>query len=102
MPGMEPVWVWESATAQRRLDDVADAALFLLYKWPEDDMTSRAHHAARKAALSVLEGKGRVETFRAAFVKAAERVQILAPGPGRPSVTLPARVARPWARRRKR
>ncbi|WP_246702956.1 DUF982 domain-containing protein [Starkeya sp. ORNL1] len=87
---------------QRQIADVGEAALVLLYKWPEADVTSRPHLTARKPALAALEGKGTHEAFRAAFIKAADRVEILAPGPDRPSVTLPGHVARPWARRLKR
>lgn len=103
---MEPVWVWEKLGVRRKIDDVERAALFLLHSWPDEHMTSRAHLAARKAALAVLEGKKEAPVFRAAFVKAAEEAALLAPQPDLSSVVLPAHVARPWAfgknRRRKR
>lgn len=99
---MEPTWVWEGLGTRRKIDDVERAARFLLVDWPEDHMTSRAHLAARKAALGVLEGKKTAPVFRAAFVKAAEEAGIMAAEPERSSVKLPGRVARPWARRQKR
>jgi hypothetical protein len=61
---------------------------------PEKRMTSRAHMAARKAALAVLEGKKEAPALRAAFVKAAEEAGILARGEERASVKIPARIAR--------
>lgn len=99
---MEPVWVWEGAGLSRQLNDVGDAALFLLYKWPKAEMTSEEHQAARMAALRALEGKGTAEAFRKAFVKAAERAQILAEPPQRSDVKLSNRVAQPWAYRKGR
>lgn len=106
---MEPVWVWEGLAVRRKIDDVERAALFLLNSWPDEHMTSRAHLAARKAALAVLEGKKQAPVFRAAFVKAAEEAGVLATEPDLSSVLLPAHVARPWdmpwsskKRRRKR
>jgi hypothetical protein len=86
---MEPVWVWEGLGARRRIDDVERAALFLLHSWPEKHMTSRAHLAARKAALAVLEGKKEAPAFRAAFVKAAEEAGVLAPGEEHASMRSP-------------
>lgn len=96
MVAMEPVWVWEGAALRRQLNDVGDAALFLLYKWPKQDMTSKAHHAARVAALAALEGTGTAEVFREAFIAAAERVELIASAPMRSDVKLPGHVARPW------
>lgn len=100
MSKMEPVWVWEGAAKLRELNSVREANLFLLYRWPVAERTSSAYLAARKAGLSALEGEGTVEAFREAFVAAAERVQILAPGRQRSTVTPPAHIARPWFRRK--
>lgn len=93
---MEPVWVWESIKMQRRLNTVEDAALFLLHKWPKEDQGSKLHIAAQIAVLEALEEKRPAGEARAAFVEAAERVQILAPGPMKSDVKLPGHVARPW------
>lgn len=93
---MEPVAVWERGAVRHLITDVEKAALFLLHLWPKDHMTSRAHLAARKAALAALEGKATPDKFRSAFVKAAEEAGILAGPAEMPTHELPGHLARPW------
>ncbi|GAB4068097.1 DUF982 domain-containing protein [Ancylobacter sonchi] len=74
---MQPVSIWESDAVMRTLTDVEGAAQFLLTKWPDVDDTE-IRRAARQAALDALIGATFVETFRAAFIAAAEEAGILA------------------------
>ena len=57
---------------------------------------------ARQLAQEALEGTTDAELFRRVFVTAAKEAGIFAPPEERSSVTLPAHIARPWTRRRKR
>jgi hypothetical protein len=99
---MEPVWVWKAAANRRHLNNVAEAAFFILYDWPERDRGSAPYQAAKLSALEALDGRETAEGFRTAFVKAAKRAKILARKPKGYTAPMLSDVARPWARRPKR
>jgi hypothetical protein len=65
--------------ASRVVRSTAEAAEYLLYKWPAKG--GGKHRAARKACLEVLEGLKEAHAARKAFEAAADEADILVGGP---------------------
>lgn len=74
---MRSVHVWERASTRRIFCDVERAVSFLMVGWPREYRDTPKHWAAQIAALEALDG-GSAETFRSAFMEAAEEAGILA------------------------
>jgi hypothetical protein len=64
--------------ASRLVRSTAEAAEFLLYKWPVPG--GRKHLDARKACMAVLEGLKEARAARSAFEAAADEAEILVGG----------------------
>jgi len=73
----EPVQIWERPGASRAIGDVERAAEWLLFHWPDEQVDTLQHRAARLACLKAYEGKVPPEYARAAFVVAAREANIL-------------------------
>jgi hypothetical protein len=67
--------------ASRLVRTTAEAAEFLLYKWPTKG--GRKHRSARQACLEVLEGLKEARSARSAFEAAADEAEILVGGTAR-------------------
>lgn len=75
---ISPVYVWINGSTKHAISDVASAARFLVYDWPEAAADHPLRRIAQQEALRLLENGGRPVAFENLFASALAAADVLA------------------------